>query len=974
MNESLWKRRMALFDIAAELLPTEREAWLAALAVNEPEHVEALKKMLHELERATSDQVKSKTPTHNSTSLLGLDASDFEAKLDSATAPNIQLHAGLEIGAWRLTQAIGQGGMGEVWLAERRDGNYEGRTAIKFLRTGLGKAELVERFLRERRLLARLTHPGIARLIDAGTYLDEPYLVMEYVSGQTIIKWSQQFAPRVADRITLILKVCRATEYAHNQLVVHRDLKPSNILVNDAGEPSLLDFGIAKLIEDEDAGVDNDTALTRLTGRGYTLGYCAPEQILGEPTGVASDVFSIGVLLFEMLSGGLPFQPAQPGRAALEHAIVHSDALSLHSVLDRQAAVTVAADDIATGDALKLRPIDVDKTRGDLELIIAKTLRKNPEDRYPSVHALASDLDAWLNQKPISIRGEERSYRTRLWLQRNWKFASLASTAVLAIAVGLGFSLWQRSEALAEAARATKVATYLGELIQSASPDNHGGSWPTVLALLEQSEKDLDKVFADDPKTHALLLMQLADTNDALNRDTVALAQLTQLQKLIDQTQAADSDDALDVRKHRAQILRRLNLYQEALDTEEILLPKFAKRYGKNSEEYGKLLTGSSGSLAGVGRMDEAKRRLMEGASILSRLYPNDLAKRVDLVNDSAVLLTQKAMWREAIETLSTIEKDLPAFAKLGGQHIRDALIMRFNLEAIRIRIGRYDGVEARLKQLILENDQLYGKDNQQSAGAMDTLASLACETGRFHDCLKLRREITAMRQRQVGVDPGSILSAQLDQLSIELKLGKLSQTEALRQLNALWLAIPKSLSDATAQRAYYYRQLADAACEAHAFELAELAQKKGWADLAAVNNTNPATAAQLDRSAGLLAFLRGDAKSAVQLLDARFRQYARVAEGDTPRHATLWLQKAMYELEFDSKAAASSLAEARNMFQRIGSTSPHWLALMAYADTRIDPKTANDVSKLRAAEDEVDIAYQRSRPTPWRMPQLNSL
>lgn len=965
MNESLWKRRTALFDIAAELLPTEREAWLTALAVNEPEHVEALKKMLHELERATSDQVKSKTPNHDSTSLLGLDASDFEARLDSATAPNIQLHPGLEIGAWRLTQAIGQGGMGEVWLAERRDGNYEGRTAIKFLRTGLAKAEIVERFLRERRLLARLTHPGIARLIDAGTYLDEPYLVMEYVSGQTIIKWSQQFAPRVADRIALILKVCRATEYAHNQLVVHRDLKPSNILVNDAGEPSLLDFGIAKLIEDDDAGVDNDTALTRLTGRGYTLGYCAPEQILGEPTGVASDVFSIGVLLFEMLTGALPFKANQAGRAALEHAIVHHDALSLPSVLDTK---------LEMDSAFKLRPIDAENARGDLALIIAKTLRKNPQDRYASVHALASDLDAWVHQKPISIRGEERSYRTRLWLQRNWKFASLASTAVLAIAVGLGFSLWQRSEALAEAARATKVAAYLGELIQSASPDNHGGSWPTVLALLEQSEKNLDKVFADDPKTHALLLMQLADTNDALNRDTVALAQLTQLQKLIDQTQAADSDDALDVRKHRAQILRRLNLYQEALDTEEILLPKFAKRYGKDSEEYGKLLTGLSGSMAGLGRMDEAKRRLLEGARILSRLYPNDLAKRVDLVNDSAVLLTQKAMWREAIETLSTIEKDLPAFAKLGGQHIRDALIMRFNLEAIRIRIGRYDGVEARLQQIVLENDQLYGKDNQHSAGATDTLASLACETGRFNDCLTLRRDITAMRQRQVGVDPASIVSARLDQLSIELKLAKLSQAEALHQLNDLLQAIPKSMSDPSAQRAYYYRQLADAACEAHAFELAELAQKKGRADLAAVTNANPSTVAQLDRSAGLLAFLRGDAKAAVTLLDARFRQYERVAEGDTPRHATLWLQKALYELEFDTTAAANSLAQARSMFKRIGVTSSHWLALMAYADSRIDPKTASDSNQLRVAEDAVDSAYFRSRPVPWRVPQLNSL
>ncbi|MEP7157416.1 MAG: serine/threonine-protein kinase, partial [Betaproteobacteria bacterium] len=764
MNKTDWQRRSALFDEAVDLPASAREAWLAALMLREPVHAAAVARMLAEYDRKADDTQPLAAAT--TLSLMGVDAQNFEAQLDAATAGDLHLQPGEKIAAWRLERKIGEGGMGAVWLAERHDGHFEGHAAIKFLRTGLGKTDVVDRFLRERRLLARLTHPNIARLLDAGTYEGEPYLVMEYIEGETITAWAAVHAPHVEDRVALMLKVCRATEHAHGQLIVHRDLKPSNVLVNAKGEPSLLDFGIAKLIDDEDD--EYGTALTRMTGRGFTLGYCAPEQITGEPTGVAADVFSIGVLLFEMLTGTLPFKPERDGRAALEHAIVHTDARTLGRALD-------APDEAA---ALN-RPRDAERARGDLEAIVGKSLRRNPADRYATVSALAADLEAWLAQTPISIRAEDRRYRSRLWLKRNWPLASLGAVAFLAIVGGLGVSLWQRSEALAaarlaqeEAIRATKVADYLGELIQSASPDNHAGKWPTVLALLEQSEKDLDKQFADDPRTHALLLKKLVDTNDALNRDSVALAQAAQLFELLKKTQGADSDAAMDALKQRAQLLRRTNRYSEALEIDETLMPKFAKRYGVRSEEYGKLVMGSSGNMAGVGRMPEARQRLVDGAAILTHLYPNDLAKRVDLVNDSAVLFTRQGMWREAMNTLAVIEPDLPAFSKLGGQSVRDALIMRRNLEAIRVRVGYYDGVEARLRQIIVENDALLGKDNLHSGLALDSLQSVMCETGRFVECLALSRELVALRKRQVGVDVGDIVTAEIVTLNMALRMG----------------------------------------------------------------------------------------------------------------------------------------------------------------------------------------------------------
>ncbi len=953
------QRRFALFEHVSELPLGERAAWFVALQANEPEHVAAVQAMLDELNQASSHPEQFPN-------LLGVSAQAFEAQVDIAAAPQAStaVAAGQVVGAWQLERKIGEGGMGAVWLAARRDGNFEGHAAIKFLRTGLGSTDLAERFLRERRLLARLTHPGIARLLDAGAHQGEPYLVMEFIDGLPINQWAQAHAPRVADRVALLLKVCRATEYAHSQLVVHRDIKPSNVIVSTAGEPSLLDFGIAKLIDDADE-LGLTSALTRLTGRGFTLGYCAPEQITGEPAGVAADVFSLGVVLYELLAGTLPFasedltpnRSAGENRAALEHAIVHTDAPALSKAL-----LTPSAQ----------QPQDAPLAKGDLEAIVAMALRRNPTDRYASVGALADDLDRWLQHLPVQARRGNWRYASGLWLRRNRVVAAIAAVAFSAVSAGLVAALWQAQRAQQEAKRATLVADYLGELIQSASPDNHGGSWPTVLALLEQSEKDLATKFADDPKTHALLLARLIDTNDALNRDLVALAQLQQLQQLLVQTQSVDSDESLDTLKHTAQILRRLNREPEAMSIDEPLLLKFAARYGKDSEEYGRLLQGSSSNFAGVGRMQEAKERLMQGAAIMTKLYPNDLAKRIDVVNDAAVLLTRQALWREALDTLASVEADLPALAKLGGEQVRNSLIMRANLEAMRIRMGRFDGVEVRLKEVIAEMDRLLGKGNSLAADSIDRLQSLACETGRFADCLEINKALLTRLKAQAA-EPETLLETELNLLNIQIRRGMVPKDAARVQLESMLAAAPKAMPGEGAGRAEFYRRVSDAAAGSGLFDLADNSQKLARADLAKINNADPERAAQVNRSAALTAYLRGEPQRAVQLLQDRFALYEKSAEGDSPRRAALWLQRALFEVEFDAAAAAQSAAQSQAIFARLGGPQPQWKALLAYVELRTRSQSAS-LAARHAAEDAVDQAFARPRPTPWRAPTMSSL
>ena len=998
-----WARLSTLLDEAYELAAAGRAALIKKVSAEDAD-------LGLELARLLAPMRTADTPPAIASNVL------FTSLLNDAFTTNVLRDApdnkGLVFGGWTLTEKIGQGGMGEVWRAARSDGMFQGTAAIKLLRSDLPADKLAARFARERAVLARLNHPNIARLLDAGVANDQVFIVLELVQGLPLLSYAALNAPTVADRVRLILDLTRAVEHAHSQLVLHRDLKPSNVLVTESGSAKLLDFGIAAAL---DEAVANETTpnLTQLTGRGLTLEYASPEQILGGPTVAASDVYSLGAMLFHLLTGQRPFA-GNANRAALEYAAVHTEAPRASSSVRRpppggEGGGEGAAfpNPAAHSESLSLTlppggreqsnadqiapPTDTANLKGDLDAILSKALRKSPTERYGTASALATDLDAWLTQTPISIRTEDRSYRCKLWLKRNWALATLGAVAAAAATAGLAVSLWQRdvaiaatalaqheaaqaqterARALSEATRATKVADYLGELIQSASPDKHGGKWPTVLMLLEQSEKDLDRQFADDPKTQALLLKRMAETNDALNRDTVALSQVQRLQQVLATTAAADSDNLLDAQRHTALLLRRMNRHVEALAIDEPLLQKLATRYGASSEQYAELQMGMTISLGSVGRMAEARQSLAEAAATITRLYPTDLGRRVDRVNDATVLLTRRAMWREALDTLSTIEADLPAFAKLGGSRARDSLMMRRNLEAMRIRTGRYDGVEQRLQVIRQEFEALLGKDNALSIGTLDLLGSLACETGRFADCVTISNTLIDALARQAGNDgTAAILVEKIVRLHLVQMLGQPPQPPAKKQLEEYVKGLPLAMREASARRAATYRMISDAATAAGLFTLADEAQQHARDDLVVIKNANPERAAQVNRAAALVAYARGNPKRAVELLNERFRVYELSAEGDSPRRATIWLQRALYEIEFDAEAARKSMVESRAIFTRVGGPPPQFMALLAYVDARIGA----DVNAVRGTEDAVDKIFLRPRVSPWRAPLLAS-
>ena len=414
--------------------------------------------------------------------------------------------------------------MSSVWLAERNDGRFERRVAVKFLNIALMGKGGEERFKREGRILGRMTHPNIAELIDAGVSpAEQPYLVLEYVEGDHIDRYCDQHRLDVSARIRLFLDVLRAVAHAHANLIVHRDLKPSNILVRTDGQAKLLDFGIAKLLEgDEQPG---EAQLTVEGGRAMTPEYAAPEQLLAEAVTTATDVYALGVLLYVLLTGQHPAGPAPLTPAGLVKAILDTEPTRPSDIVAR----TKENAEAATHNA-GLRATTPDKLsrmlRGDLDTIVAKALKKNPTERYSSVTAFADDLRRYLRLEPISTRPDTIAYRWAKFVRRNRKAVALATLAVAAMSAGLAGTLIQtrtaraqRDFALHQLRRAEAINEFNDFLLSDAAPS---GKPFTVNELLGRAENVLARQSAADDANRVELLVSIGDQYSTQDEDAKA--------------------------------------------------------------------------------------------------------------------------------------------------------------------------------------------------------------------------------------------------------------------------------------------------------------------------------------------------------------------------------------------------------------------------------------------------------------------
>jgi serine/threonine-protein kinase len=413
-NPDEWQEVSPYLDEALAMPAEERAGWLASLRESNPELASMVEALLDEHRLLEEEHFLEHCP---------------------AQLPEPVL-AGQSFGTYTLISAIGHGGMGSVWLARRNDGRFERKAAVKLLNLALMGRGGEERFKREGRILGQLNHPHIAELLDAGVSSGgQPYLILEYVDGQHADVYCDEHTRNVEARIRLFLDVLAAVAHAHSNLVVHRDIKPSNVLVTSDGQVKLLDFGIAKLLEDE-AQPGAATLLTREAGSALTPQYAAPEQITGEPVTTATDVYALGVLLFVLLTGQHPAGPGPHSTGKLLKAIVETEPPRMSTLVarggtDAELISFSASKRGATVERLRRR------LRGDLDTIVAKALKKNPRERYASVNSMAEDLGRYLRHEPIRARPDALAYRAAKFLRRYWLPVSAAALVIASLSAGL---------------------------------------------------------------------------------------------------------------------------------------------------------------------------------------------------------------------------------------------------------------------------------------------------------------------------------------------------------------------------------------------------------------------------------------------------------------------------------------------------------------------------------------------------------
>jgi eukaryotic-like serine/threonine-protein kinase len=506
-----WQQLNRLLDAALDQPPAQREQWLESL----PGELGAFKAPLREL-LSHAARVQTGDFLHTLPK-LDLDPADLKCVTARGDQP------GDAIGPYRLVRELGSGGMGSVWLAERIDGLIHRPVALKLPHGAWKRAGLAERMAREREILATLAHPGIAHLYDAGIAADgQPYLAIEYVQGTRIDAHCRDRHLDVRERLRLFVQVAEAVAYAHGKLVVHRDLKPANILVTADGQVRLLDFGIAKLMEE---GQAKETRLTELSGRALTPDYASPEQIVGAPITIASDIYSLGVILYELLCEQRPYRLQRDSRGALEDAILQAEAAAPSDVADVPWRRTL---------------------RGDLDTIVLKTLKKVPAERYPTVHALLDDIERYLNGRPVLAQPDSTWYRLRKFVARNRLAVGAATVVMLVVLVGASIATWQARVALAQKARAEEVQDFIASVFREADPTLGKGKVLSAVELLRQAELRLSDRTDATPQLRLALLAIIGESLFGLQQNEDSARVLEQAVAL--QAATGTSDDVLDAR------------------------------------------------------------------------------------------------------------------------------------------------------------------------------------------------------------------------------------------------------------------------------------------------------------------------------------------------------------------------------------------------------------------------------------------
>jgi tetratricopeptide (TPR) repeat protein/tRNA A-37 threonylcarbamoyl transferase component Bud32 len=624
-----------------------------------------------------------------------------------------RLAPGAVVGAWRVVRLLGRGGMGEVYLAERDGPDFVQRVALKVIKLGMDSQLIVRRFVRERQILARLDHPNLARLLDGGTAPDgRPYFALELVEGEPITAWCDRHQVELDGRLRLMATVCQAVDSAHRRLVVHRDLKPANILVTADGTVKLLDFGIAKLLTGEEgAGL----TATLLGGRLLTPAYAAPEQILGEPVSTAADVYALGVLLYELITGALPHQRSERALGALATAVEH-ETVERPSVILRRPGTPPRP----PGEGARLAR----RVAGDLDLLVLTALQRDPARRYPSAQALADDLGNFLAGNPLRARPDELGYRARKFVSRHRVPVAAVAAGIAALVVGLGLSLWQAHaaglaarRADAEARRAERVKSFLISVFRQSDPEAGDGAKLTAGELLERGAAKLDKELAGEPEMQADLLDAVARIELNLSLLDPALAHARRAVALRLAT-LPPSDGRIGLsRDVLGTVLYTHGDFKEARQNYEAALPVLISAFGADSLE----VATARRDLAGVinARSQDRVRAVELGrqaVAVFRRRLGDRHVETAEALDELGIALELTEHYGEAE---AVYRRALAAYEKALGTRSWQVASVEVHLGSLLDRIGRTAEAKPLFERAIVTQRATLGPHHTRLASAL---------------------------------------------------------------------------------------------------------------------------------------------------------------------------------------------------------------------------------------------------------------
>jgi serine/threonine-protein kinase len=693
------------------------------------------------------------------------------------------------IGTYQIIRQMGEGGMGSVYLGIRADKEFKKHVAIKVIKKGMDSGAIVARFRRERQILASLDHPSIAKLLDGGTTEDGlPYFVMEYIQGKSVNEYCDNHKLTIRERLQIFCKICAAVQYAHQNLVVHRDLKPGNILVTPDGTVKLLDFGIAKLLNLDSFSEDLPPTATDV--RIMTPDYASPEQARGDPITTSSDVYSLGIILYELLSGQRPFHFANQNPVDILRVISEQEAVKPSTAISKSL-------DLPTDRVSALRNATPEKLqkelRGDLDNIILMALRKEPQRRYASVEAFSDDINRYLKGHPVIARKGTWSYRAGKYVKRHkgavaavaGLFLLLTTFSVIVTFQNIKISRQsaeiakQRDVAIKSEQKAQEVTNFLANLFEINDPAQSKGENLTARQLLDRGAEKLQKEFKDQPEVQAELMHRVGMIYKELgmyDQAEMLIRQALQTRKSLfgpaHVTVAQSTNDLAMVLKFKGKLNEAEKLYRESQAI-------FRKAYGNEHVEVATSLNNLAIVLGDEGRFDEAEKLSREALAMDRKLLGKmDPGVATDL-NNLAMLLQQKGKLDEAEklfrEALAILHKEY-------GHEYPEVARDLNNLAIVLQKKGQFDEAEKLSREVLALDRKLLGNDHPYVSRDLGNLGVVLNIKGNVDEAEKLFRETLDRDRKQLGTEH-PFVALDLWRLSqLVMNQGKLDEAESLQR------------------------------------------------------------------------------------------------------------------------------------------------------------------------------------------------